>query len=174
MKKLYLLLMQTNTMPARLIKAVTGYKYSHVALSLDKECEITYSFGRKKLNSIIDGGFVVEKKDGEFFQKFNQTNCKIYEINITEKQYKKVKKKLNKMEKNKELYKYDFVGIVCRFFKIPITFKNKYVCSYFVASLLEEAKICDFDKEVYFVEPRDFENIEDFEEIYQGKYLVYR
>jgi len=174
MKKIYILLMHTNTMPARLIKAVTQYEYSHVAISLEKNCYITYSFGRKKLNSIIDGGFVVEQKDGAFFQKFNQTKCKIYEVNITEKQYKKVRKILKRMEHHQELYQYDFIGIVCRFFKIPVTFKNKYVCSYFVASLLEKAKIYDFEKETYFIAPKDFESIPFLNEIYHGKYLLYQ
>ena len=33
-------------------------------------------------------------------------------------------------------YKYDFLGIILRYIGVPITFKNKYVCSYFVAELL--------------------------------------
>lgn len=36
MKKIYILLMHTNTMPARLIRAITRYEYSHVAISLDE------------------------------------------------------------------------------------------------------------------------------------------
>lgn len=174
MKKIYILLMQTNTMPSRLIKVFTQYEYSHVAISLEKDCYITYSFGRRRVNSIIDGGFVIEQKDGEFFKKFNQTNCKIYEIEVNEKQYRKLRKMLKRMEHHQDKYQYDFIGIICRYFKIPITFRNKYVCSYFVASLLEKAKICYFEKEPYFIVPKDFENIPCFNEIYDGKYLLYQ
>ena len=84
--------MHTHTMPSRLVKIFTNYEYSHVGISLDKECNNIYSFGRKKLNSILNGGFVVEKKDGLFFRKFNKTECKIYELEVTNSQYKDLKK----------------------------------------------------------------------------------
>ena len=78
MKKIYILLMHTYTIPSKIVKIFTNYEYSHVGISLSRECDEIYSFGRKKINSILNGGFVVEKKDGEFFKKFNNTKCKIF------------------------------------------------------------------------------------------------
>ena len=174
MKKIYVLLMHTKTIPARFIKFITRYEYSHVAISLDKTCETIYSFGRKKVNSILDSGFSIEKKEGEFFKKFNKTRCKIYELEISDEKYENLKEVLKEMELNIDTYKYDFLGIVVRFFKIPVTFKNKYVCSYFVASVLEKSNICKFDKEVCFIKPKDFENIKGMKEIYIGEYKLYK
>ena len=71
--KIYIIQMHTKTIPATLIKFITRYKYSHIALSFDKSCNTTYSFGRKKYNSIIDCGFVEENKNGMFFKKFKDT-----------------------------------------------------------------------------------------------------
>lgn len=173
MKKIYILLMHTHTIPAKLIKIATRFKYSHVGISLDENCDIIYSFGRRKLNSVLNGGFVIEHKDGAFFKKFNKTQCIIYEVQVTNEQYKDVKNMLNNMQENIEDYKYDFLGIIPRFWGIPITFKNKYVCSYFVASVLEKANICKFNKKVYFVKPKDFENLKGFKEIYKGSYNEY-
>ena len=70
-KKIYLLLMHTKTIPSKIVKLFTRYAYSHVAIALDKDCETVYSFGRRKLNSILNGGFSVEKREGAFFEKFN-------------------------------------------------------------------------------------------------------
>lgn len=70
-------------------------------------------------------------------------------------------------------YKYDFLGIVLRFIHIPIKFRNKYVCSYFVADVLEKSNICKFNKKVYFIKPKDFENLKGFNQIYEGKYIDY-
>ena len=78
------------------------------------------------------------------------------------------------MEKNKNEYKYDFLGTAFRYFNIPVTFKNKYVCSYFVASILEENNIYNFSKETCLIKPQDFENLDGFTEIYAGKYLLYK
>ena len=59
MKKIYIILMHTKTLPSKLVKAFTRYNYSHVAISLDPTCYETFSFGRKKVNNILDGGFSV-------------------------------------------------------------------------------------------------------------------
>jgi len=78
------------------------------------------------------------------------------------------------MKDNEDLYKYDFIGIILRYFKVPICFKNKYVCSQFVAKLLEELKKFKFNKKIYFVQPKDFEMMSNTNEIYTGKYLLYK
>ena len=90
MKKIYVLLMKTKTSTDRFIRFMTNYEYSHVAISLDKSCENTHSFGRKKPHSILNGGFVTENKNGAFFKIFNDTTCKIYEIETTDEQYNKL------------------------------------------------------------------------------------
>ena len=174
MKKIYILLMNTNTLPSKLIKFITRYEYSHVGISLEKNCNIIYSFGRKKLHSILNGGFTIEYKDGKFFNRFNKTKCKIYEVNINDEQYKNVKNILNNMESNIDDYKYDFLGIIPRFFGIPVVIKHRYVCSYFVAFVLEKAKICNFNKKVCLTVPKDFENLKEFNEIYTGNYKLYK
>ena len=174
MKKIYILLMHTNTYPSKFVKFMTKYQYSHVALSLDKSCNTLYSFGRKRPETIIDGGFSIENKDGKFFEKFKNAECKIYELEIEDEKYENLKSAINNMEENKDEYKYDFIGTAFRYFNIPITFKNKYVCSYFVASILEENNIYNFNKETCFIRPEDFENLDGFNEIYSGKYLLYK
>lgn len=170
--KIYIIQMHTHTMPSRLIKFVTHYQYSHIAISLSPDCNVTYSFGRKNVNSILDSGFVVENKNGEFFTKFNNTICRIYEVDVTKKQYKRLKKIIHNVTKNSNLYKYDFIGIVLRFFKIPVSFRNRYVCSFFIAELLEKAKIYKFDKDTAFVEPKDFEKLDGSKKVYEGSYTL--
>ena len=171
--KVYILQMYSQTIPSKLIKFFTHYKYSHIAISFDKNCNVICSFGRTKYNSILNGGFVKENKNGEFFNYYNDTLCKIYELNITKKQYYRLKNIILNMDKNSYKYKYDYIGIVLRFFKIPITFKYKYVCSYFVADMLFKSNIYNFNKSSYFVFPKDFENIKNTRIIYDGIYKLY-
>lgn len=173
MKKIYILLMHSNTIPSKFVSFFTNYKFSHVSLSLDKECNITYSFGRKKVNSILNGGFVEEAKSGKFFKKFKNTRCRIYEMNITDKQFQKLTNIINKIKINSNFYKYDFIGIIPRYFGIPITIKNRFVCSHFVAFLLNEANIYNFKKNVCLIKPKDFEKISISKVIYEGLYQEY-
>lgn len=173
MKKIYIILMHTNTIPSRIVKLFTRYEYSHVAISLEKSCNILYSFGRKSLKNPLIGGFTSEHKNGDFFTFFNNTKCKIYEAQITTNQYTDIEQSLKIMNKNSDIYKYDFLGIVFRFFNIPLTFKNKYVCSNFVAHVLEKNGVCTFNKRTCLVKPKDFESIAGFKLIYSGLYNLY-
>ena len=165
--------MRTKTSTDRFIRFMTKYDYSHVAISLDKSCEDTYSFGRKKPHSILNGGFVKENKDGAFFKVFNDTTCKIYEVETSDEKYEKLKNIIESMEEKKEIYKYDYLGIAYRFFNIPKTYENRYVCSYFVADVLEKSNIYKFEKDPCFIRAEDFDNVKEFNEIYAGKYHLY-
>lgn len=173
MKKVYVLLMHTETLPSKVVKTFTRYEYSHVAISLDEKCNIIYSFGRKSLHSIVDGGFSIEMKNGEFFSTFDKTKCIIYEVAVSDRQYLKLASIIQYMEEHKEEYKYDFAGIVFRFFRLPVTFKKKYVCSQFIAYILQKCDIYTFNKKVCFVKPQDFENLNGFNEIYRGAFKAY-
>ena len=113
-------------------------------------------------------------KNGKFFRRFKNTRCRVYEIDVTDKQYIDLTNIIRYMEENKNLYGYDYLGIILRYLRIPIVFKNKYVCSYFVADLLKMADVYEFDKDPCFVKPRDFDGIDNFNLIYSGKYLMYR
>ena len=173
MKKIYIILMHTRTIPARLIKFFTRYEYSHVGIALEKDCNVIYSFGRRNVYSILNGGFTAEYKEGEFFHKFNQTVCKIFETQITDEQFEKLNSIFTYMKSKENEYKYDYFGIIPRFFGIPIILKNRYVCSYFVASVLERTHICSFNKRVCFIKPEDFEHLKGFKEIYRGSFNLY-
>ena len=87
MNKIYVIQMNTKTIPSRLVSLFTMYKYSHIAISFTKDCDVIYSFGRKNLYSILNGGFVIENKNGKFFNKFNDTNCRVFEVDVTKEQY---------------------------------------------------------------------------------------
>ena len=174
MKKIYIIQMNTKTLPSKIVSLFTMYKYSHVAISFDKKCDVIYSFGRRSLYWIFNGGFVVENKDGSFFKRFNNTRCRIYEIEVNNKQYSDLVEIVSYMDKNKNIYGYDYLGVILRYLGINVTFENKYVCSYFIAKILNDVNVCSFDKDICFVRPSDFENIDGFNLIYSGKYLLYR
>ena len=172
-KHIYILQLYSQTIPSRIVRFIIKYKYSHIGICLDKKCDVIYSFGRRSLNNFLDGGFVVERKDGAFFKKFSNTICRIYELEIENSKYIEIKKQLDYMMKKSKIYKYDFLGLFLRLFNIKISFKNYYVCSQFVAELLDKYGIYKFDKEVCFIKPNDFEKIKGIKNIYEGEYLSY-
>ena len=53
--KIYIIQMHTYTIPSRLIKRITNYEYSHIAISLDRNCNTIYSFFFILYNYFING-----------------------------------------------------------------------------------------------------------------------
>ena len=173
MKEVYIIQSYSGTIPAKLIKLFTKYEYSHISISLDKSLTKMYSFGRKNINNFLNSGFIMENKNGEFFKKFNNTYCRIYKLEVNYFQYKKLKSILKKYEKNPDKYKYDLIGIVLKIFKINIKRKNHYVCSQFVAEVLNNSNIYNFNKSPKKVKPSDFDSISN-NIIYTGKIKEYQ
>lgn len=174
MKKIYVVMMHTGTIFSRVVKTFTKYKYSHITISLDKSCDTVYSFGRRNPKSVLNGGYNIEKKDGEFFSRFHNTSCRVLEKEVTNEQYDNIQFILNAMNDEYSKYRYDYLGVVLRFFNIPVTFNYRYVCSQFVAYVLETAGIAKFNKKTCMVEPRDFSKLDGFKIIYEGRYCDYQ
>lgn len=171
--QIFLIETHSGTIPAKIIKVVTRYQYSHVMISLDNTFEKMYTFGRRTLHNPLNSGFIIENKDGKFYKKFNNTACRVYSIKVTKKKYKKLKKILDKYESNPSKYNYDIIGLCLKLFRISIKRKNHYVCSQFVAELMTKTKIYKFSKPVEKVKPSDFEQIPNKELYYTGKMINY-
>ena len=170
MKKVYLILTYTGTIMSKIVRLYTHYKYSHVSISLDKNISNMYSFGRKNVYNIFDGGFVIENKKSKFYKKFKNTKCIILEIEVTKEQYNKLKSILEKYKENIDIYKYDIIGVFLRPLNIKVTRKNYYYCTKFVKEVLESSNIYKFDSD--FIKPKDFMKIPN-KIIYRGKLLNY-
>lgn len=171
MKKIYIILSFSGTMPSRVIKLFTKYEYSHVSIALKKDIQIMYSFGRKKVNNPFKGGFIEEPKNGKFYKKFNKTKCTILEISITNKQYKNLIKLLKQYKEQVDIYKYDILGLILRGFNLKLNRKNHSVCTEFVASLLKESGIYTFKEKI--IKPEYFMELPNKEIIYDGYLLNY-
>lgn len=168
---IYIIETHSGTIPSKFIKVFTRYQFSHVMISLDNKFDKMYTFGRRTLQNPFNSGFIVESTVGPFYSKFKETNCKIYEIKIGKKKFKTLKKIIRKYEKNPKKYNYDIIGLCLRIFKITIKRKNHYVCSSFVAEIINQSKIYDFNKPIQKVQPIDFEDIPNKRLYYSGKLI---
>lgn len=166
--KIYILQVHTGTIPSKIVKIFTRYQYSHILLSTDKSFKKMYSFGRRTINNPLNGGFIIESYDGLFFSKYNKTKCRLYELKVNNIQYSSLINILNEYEKEPLNYNYDFIGLVGRTLHINIKRKNHYVCSQFVAEVMEQSNIHKFNKPTQFIKPIDFENLPNCNVIHDG------
>ena len=72
MKKIYIILTHTGTILSRIIRHWTKDEFSHISISLDKDLEEMYSFGRLNPYNAFVGGFVREGLDKGTFARFKK------------------------------------------------------------------------------------------------------
>lgn len=169
MKDIYIILTATGTLVSKCISFYTKEKYSHVSICIDSEINEFYSFGRKIIWFPLIGGFVVEHVDSGLFKLFVNTECAVFRLRINNSKYNQLKKIINEFVLNRKKYGYNLIGLLAHILKKPLKRKNKFICTQFVASVLENCGIDLFDKEPLFVTPGDFYNAEGLELIYEGK-----
>jgi hypothetical protein len=164
----------TGTKVSRLLRLFTRNKYTHVSISFDEELNELYSFGRRNLYFPLIGGLIKEDLDDGVYKKYVETYCCIYEIETTEDKFYEAKQILNNFLSEQSEYKYNFIGLVAMALNFPLQRKYHFVCSQFVAFILNNTGIVKFNINVYLARPKDFESITGSRLIYSGVLKDYR
>ncbi len=162
-KCIYLVLTQTNTYLARIIKYYTKNKYSHISIAFDDECNEMYSFGRKYDRNPFIGMFKREKLDQGVFNNKNSSMA-IYKVSVNGYQYKKIRKIIREIERTNKGY--NIFGLLTAALKIKLN-RKKYYCSEFVYEVLSNEKVEILSKNEICFNPEDIIQ-KDFKLLYEG------
>ena len=171
MKKIYIILAHTGTILSRIIRWYTKAEFSHVSISLDKELQNMYSFGRLNPYNPFIGGFIHEYIDKGTFKRFKNTMAKVYVLQVEDEQYEKMENTISEFKENKEKYKFNIIGLFAAGLNIKRRRKNYLYCAEFVKYVLESAEVKTELPEV--VKPENFKQIKGIKHIYSGKLKDY-
>lgn len=166
MRQIYIVLTHSGSLLSRTIKFVKKYEYTHVSISLDKGLNKMYSFGRLKPYNTFVAGFVQESPKYGTFKRFSKTKTKIFCLDVTEKQYQKIKKIIKYFERKRKKYKFNTIGLFSVALNIKITKENSFYCAEFIKYVLEQAKIKTNLPEL--VTPEDFLHLKNINPVYIG------
>ena len=125
-----------------------------------------YSFGRLNPYNPFIGGFIHEYIDKGTFKRFKKTKTKVIELNIEENKYLKLKEAIEKIQNEKEKYKFNILGLLAIGFNIKIRAKKSFYCAEFVKYVIDEADIDNKLPEL--VRPENFKSLYGGKEIYSG------
>ena len=171
-KQIYIVISQTGTLLSRIIKRSTGDEYCHASISLTKDMDRMYSFGRLNPYNPFIGGFVMESPRYGTFKRFKNTKAAILAVDISEEQYNQIESMLNSMWENRKKYHYNYLGLYLAAFNVSYKKMDCYYCSEFVGQLLVSSKVDGSDKLRSIVHPIDFLKI-PHKQIYSGKLCDY-
>lgn len=168
MKYVYIVLTDTGSMFTRMIKFFTRKPYNHVSISLDEDLETLYSFGRLKPRNPFFGGFVEEKIDEGTFALFKNTRALVLQVPVSQEEYERLRYLIHAFLEDKDAYRYNLIGVLGALFDKPITRKNRYFCSSFVADISNQAGFLPLSRSPHLVRPDEFTKIEHAEIVYEG------
>lgn len=172
MKTIYVVITYTGTMLSKIIKMYTKNEFSHVSIALDLELKQMYSFGRLNPYNPFIGGFVHEYINKGTFKRFYKTKAKICELQVTDEQYKNMQEIINKIEKEKDKYTFNVIGLFAAGFHKKIGKEQSFYCAEFVKYVIEKSGIDIRLPDV--IKPEDFKYVEEFETIYTGLLRKYK
>lgn len=167
-RHVYILLSRTETVPARIIRALKGEGYSHVSLALTPTTDKFYSFARRRIHNPLIAGFVIENIHKGVFSHYPDCKSALYSLDVSEEAYSSISNTINNFISHYDKSKYSFKGMFALAFGIRIKQNNKFTCSQFVAHTLEKANAISCPKDPYLMLPNDFKKISDLHLIYEG------
>lgn len=172
-KNIYLLFTDTGSVLNNLIKRYTKAPYNHTSIAFDIELEELYSFGRINPSNPLIAGFVKEDIHSGTFARFEETNFSLYSFEVDERTYNRMIEVIREFERQKEKYRYNFIGLFGVIANRPIERQYAYFCSQFVATVFQRSGIEIFDKPPSLVRPDDFIKSGKLKYLYHGKLKDY-
>lgn len=164
-RKIFVLLTQFPGFDSQALRWYTRCNYSHASIGLDEDMNTFYSFVMK--------GFIVED-----IARYNKPGrkpfpCELYEMEVSEETYLAVKEKINGFVSNRSRLYYTRIGLILSLAHIPWKIKNGYICSYFVAEVLQRCTKTRLKKHSTLCLPKDFSRSRDLKMVFKGDLLKY-
>lgn len=171
-KKIYIVLSMSGTGFSKFLRVMTKKPYTHASVSFNEDISLMYSFGRRSMIFPIKSGFIYETFDKGVLKKYNAYG-EVFEFSVTEEQLKKLTKAVKDFEDEYRKYKYNFIGLPFMLFGKSLIRRYHFVCSQFVAYVLEKSDIYKFNKGWSIVRPMDFLEIDSLKLLYSGDLRTY-
>ncbi len=168
MKYIYLFLTRTGTWVASVIGAVTGSRYAHASIALDRELTEMYSFARRSIHNPLNSGFEKENIHTGIFAHFGHCQSGLYRIGVPDEVHASIGRQLHTMFRRKYEFRYNFLGLISCAFGVPYNPPTRFTCSQFVSWLLASSGAVRLPKDIGLMKPDDLASLPDAEMVYSG------
>lgn len=172
MKYVYVMISQTQTGYAKLIRKVGKVIYNHASISLDEEFSELYAFARTEQYGYLVAKLVRETTDRYLVNSESGAPVKIFKVPVTEEQYDAIRDRIYEVLNDPE-YKYNLFSVLTYpLFKGFATYKA-YTCIEFVMHLLEPIMSHPLDKPIFRYKPDDLLDLLGEYAFFEGNLLDY-
>lgn len=184
-KSIYIVVSYNDTFIGKIIRKraemkfwnrYAGDKYTHVSLSLELQLNNMMSFARKKVNNPLIAGLIKEDIGlGVFARSGEQSRIAVMEIPVSVEQYNLIQSLMGEYWNRRDMLKYNILGLFSMLlYGKGIKIKDKYICSQWVAEILEDSGVYHFErKRPCDVRPFDYYDTFKKNIIYEGLTVEY-
>lgn len=142
-----ILLSRQNNLFSKTVYWLTGRKYTHASIRLEGMGESFLSFNFRGL---------CEERPTLFSSRHTQ-KCVLYQVEVPEDVYGELKARLEGFLANRKSYHYSRLGLCLCILRLPHRSPGAYICSQFVAELLERAGVIALDRDESICLPNTLE-----------------
>ena len=154
MAKIYISLIKTKSPIGRLASFIKRDEVTHAAISLDKNLYTLHGFGRRSSWIPIIAGFRKETYSAGYYGRLKTLPGIVLEMDVTEAQYNKAVQIVSSFARNQNKYHYSITKLISNLFNIEVQNNNSFICSEFVAYVLQKADIMNFTIPLNLVRPQ--------------------
>ena len=169
LKQIYILLSRTGTVPSKMIYFFTRKHFTHASISLAPQTDCFYSYARRRLHNCLIAGLVRENVHTEVFKMFENGECALYSLEVSDESYDKIAELINHYWSEYDKCTYKFSAIIPMWLGIKQRLNYKMTCSQFVASLIQKSNAYELPKHPSLMHPTDFLQIKEMTLLYTGK-----
>lgn len=134
-KEIFVVFSATPYKVGKIIRMVTGEKYNHASIALDKNLTQMYSFARRYHETPLYSGFVKESSV-RYCKNGTRASVIVYKLEVSEARYNAVAERLEAMYQNREQYLYNHLSAMIVPFHKNIPLKDAYTCVEFCVEIL--------------------------------------
>ncbi len=167
-RQIYIVVSQSGSIVSLILRCLTGAKYNHASISLSKELECMYSFGRVYTFFPFLGGFVTESAKSGTFKRFKDTKVVVLRLTVAEESYEGIQLRIKEMLSDRKRYHYNYLGLFLAGIRVCWKQEDHYYCSEFVRDLLESVEPEECEDLTPIIHPMQFLNMPNAEVVYTG------
>lgn len=155
---IYIVFIKAMTGLGRFSRAVGGFEYTHVAVSLDKSLTDFVTFSRKKHHSPFQAGFMHEKREHYAFGKHEFVKVKVFQVPVSLPEKRRIQAFVNRVEKDKD-YVFNLYSMITMPIVHGIPIYKTYNCMSFVGRILTMCNAVDTRKKYYQYDLKEMEGL---------------
>ena len=159
-KKIFILLIRYPGTMADALVRYHHFDYTHTTIGLEEDLNTFYSFMKK--------GFIEEKITRYIKPNREPFPCALYEIEVSRKAYRRVKKLLESYVARKKFLQYTHFSLFWAILGIPWKLRDRYFCTQFVAEVLQRSNIAYLAKNSAVCFAKDFHELTETKMVFSG------